>query len=128
MVYFLAIRILFMCLYAMGISVRFIPETGTPPSYRELSATGLDAEKAKLYIYGGRSKVLYGDMREFNFTSKKWNEIYPASVFNPGPRSNAYMIKLQNQRKFVLFGGDNSSGLISDVWVYEIDNERVLLI
>jgi hypothetical protein len=64
----------------------------------------------------------------FDLTTRSWNEMHPASVMRPGPRSGAYLTILEESRHLVLFGGDTDSGPISDVWVYDMDSEIVKFI
>jgi hypothetical protein len=116
--------------YVGALSVSYIPETGTPPPRRALSGLVYDASSSsnKVYIYGGRSEVIYGDMWEFDLTKKTWSEMHPASVMKPGARSSPFLTMLEESRQIVLFGGDTESGPISDVWVYDLDSEIVIFI
>ena len=118
-----------MNLYAEAISTKLIPETGTPPSPREVSGLVVDSDGKYLYIYGGRSDIKHSDMWKFDLTTPTWTKIHPASVLTPGPRSSSFMTTLKDDRsKILLFGGDNSNGPISDVWIYDTDNESVIYI
>lgn len=60
-----------------GISVKLIPETGTPPSPRELPGLTSDLSGKNLYIYGGVSENKSSDMWKFDLESKRWTQIYP---------------------------------------------------
>ena len=111
-----------------AIDVKLVPKTGTPPSPRELPGFTVDSSSRKLFIYGGRLGNMYDDLWEFDLDTQRWTEIHPGVVLTPGPRSDAFMRVLQNQREILLFGGDTSTGPISDVWLYDIENESVIYI
>lgn len=121
-------KILFLIAYTSALSVNYVPESRTPPPQRELLGLAHDSTSNKVYIYGGRSEVIHGDMWEFDLTTKSWNEIHTASVISPGARSAAYLTILEESSQIVLFGGDTESGPISDVWLYDIDSEIVKFI
>lgn len=117
--------ILFSALYADALSVNLFPQSGTPPSPRELPGVTLDSLGKNLYVYGGISQIKHDDMWKYDLTSKRWSQIYAGSVLTPGRRSNAFMTALKDQQKLVLFGGDTSTGPASDVWVFDLENESV---
>jgi hypothetical protein len=109
--------------------VDYVPKSGTPPPARELPGLTFDSKENKVYIYGGRSGAIHGDMWEFDINNEFWNEIHPASVINPGARSAAYLTILEEEyRQMVLFGGDTKNGPVSDVWIYDMDNQTVKVI
>lgn len=111
-----------------ALTVSYVPKTGTPPPRRELSGFAYDSTKDKVYIYGGRSEIIYKDFWEFDLTSKIWEEIHPASVNTPGARSSPFITILEESRQVVLFGGNSETGPISDVWIYDLDAEIVMFI
>ena len=113
---------------AISISVKHIPESGTPPSFLSSSALTLDSMGNKLYAYGGRSEKEYGDMWEFDLSTNQLADIQPGSVLTPGMRSNAYLTTLEDRRKILLFGGNLPTGPTSDIWLYDIENESVMFI
>lgn len=120
--------LLTICLSAESVSVKLIPETGSPPSARQKSGLTYDLDSRKLYIYGGRLANRYGELWDFDLLTQRWSEIHPASTLSPGPRSDSYIKYLPEQHKILLFGGDTLSGPTSDVWMYDIVNERVFYI
>lgn len=122
------VRLILISLYTSALSVNYFPKSGTPPPQRELPGVAYDSNK--LYIYGGRSEVIHGDMWNFDLSNESWSEIHPASVINPGPRSGAYLtiLKGEEARQMVLFGGDAISGPVSDVWLYDMNSEMVKFI
>lgn len=112
-----------------SLSVRMIPETGNPPSQREFSGFAIAGTSSKkLYIYGGYSESFTKDMWEFDLTTSRWQELYPTSILTPGPRSQAFITTLQSQNKILLFGGNTESGPVSDLWLYDIENQSVRFI
>ncbi len=112
----------------ISVSVKHIPQSGTPPPFRSLSALTLDSKGNKLYIYGGKYEREYSDMWEFDLSTNQCAEIKPESVLTPGMRSDTYLATLEDQRKIVLFGGNLPTEPTSDVWLYDIENESVIFI
>lgn len=110
---------------ANSISVNMIPETGTPPSYREIPGMVVNTVDNKLYMYGGRYDSILGDMWEFDLTANRWEEIYFKSMISPGPRSSPHLVHLEKEGKILLFGGSTESGPVSDLWIFDIENQSV---
>ena len=109
-----------------SVSVGMIPQAGTPPSYRELS--GLTKFGGSIFIYGGlKDSTILEDMWQFDPQSNIWTEQIASSVLSPGPRSNPYLITLQDQNKILLFGGETKNGPVSDLWLYDITRQSVTL-
>ena len=121
------ILIFLMIRYGETISVKLIPETGSPPPFREVPGFTVDSQSSKLYVYGGGSEVKHSDMWEFDLNTQRWSQIHPGSIYNPGPRSDTFITALQDNKNIILFGGDTDNGPISDVWIYNIENETVIL-
>jgi hypothetical protein len=115
-------------LIVRAISINYSPETRNPPTGRQASGFTLDKFDSKLYIYGGISVSMFSDLWEFDLLTNKWTEIHSPSVLKPGPRSGSFLTRLKAQRKLLLLGGDTSNGPISDIWLYDIDNQTVALI
>lgn len=113
--------------YSKSVSVEYIPQTRTPPSSRKQAGLTINPNGDKLYIYGGKSEYRFSDMWEFDLITKTWSEMHPVSILKPGPRSNAFITSFRDQRKIVLFGGDTSNGPISDIWLFDIENQSVMI-
>jgi hypothetical protein len=115
-----------------GISVSMIPNTGTPPSYRELPGFTHDPDHDKLYVYGGIKDSYLDDLWEFDLKSNTWNEIFYVTTISPGPRSNPQLVFFKDIKdgkdKILLFGGDSVRGPLSDLWEFDIENETVMYI
>jgi hypothetical protein len=124
----MSLLVLILSTYAEALTVSYVPKTGTPPPGRELSGFAHDSTYNKVYIYGGRSQIFHNDLWEFDLTTNTWEEIHPASIIGPGNRANTFITVLEDSRQIVLFGGNNDSGPISDVWVYDLDSEVVMFI
>lgn len=119
------LKYLFLALGVCGISVQMIPESGTPPSYREFPGFTINSSNNKLYVYGGYSEIFTDDMWEFDLSTNRWNELHTTSVITPGARSDSFLVPLKNQAKILLFGGQTKSGPTSDLWLYDIPNQSV---
>jgi hypothetical protein len=109
---------------ALAVSVSMIPKSGTPPPIRDLPGLALNEEANKLYIYGGRNVSPLDDMWEFDLATETWREIYYTSSISPNPRSEPYLISL-NSGQMLLFGGNTKSGPVSDLWMFDIENQYV---
>ncbi len=120
--------LLTICLSAEAVSVKLIPETGSPPSARQISGLTYDSDSRKLYIYGGRLANRFDELWSFDLLTQRWSEIHPSSTLSPGPRSDSYIKYLPGRGKILLFGGDTVKGPTSEVWLYDIARERVFYI
>jgi hypothetical protein len=72
--------LLMICLSAESVSVKLIPETGSPPSARQISGLTYDLDSRKQYIYGGRLANRFGELWSFDLLTQKWSEIHPSST------------------------------------------------
>lgn len=109
-----------------SVSVSMIPHTGTPPSYRVLPGFALSEVTNQLYIYGGRYSSHLEDMWRYDLATNTWHEIHFSSSVSPGPRTEAFLIALDNSRKLLLFGGNSKNGPVTDLWEFDIDNSSVI--
>lgn len=125
MKYSLLVVLSLLSLYCNSISVKLVPETGNPPTPRKLPGFTYDSIDSKLYIYGGVLDSKMHDMWEFDLTTNRWTELHTVSELRPGPRASPFLLRLQDQRKILLFGGDTAYGPISDLWTYDIDYQTV---
>jgi hypothetical protein len=62
------IRLYLLLAYVSALSVNYLPESGSPPPRRELPGLAQDSTANKVYIYGGRSQDIYGDLWEFDIS------------------------------------------------------------
>ena len=109
-----------------GLSVKMIPETGNPPSSRDFPGLTIGGKSSKkLYVYGGYGDSFTDDMWEFDLLTSRWNELYPTSILTPGPRSQTFITTLRSQDKILLFCGNTKNGPVSDLWLYNIENQSV---
>lgn len=110
---------------AASVSVSMIPNTGTPPSVREIPGFALEKGSNKLYVYGGRYESPLDDMWEFDLSTETWREIHSTSSINPGARSDPYLFT-KEPGKLLLYGGNSKSGPVSDLWEFDIANLYVI--
>jgi hypothetical protein len=108
-----------------GISAKLNPETGTPPSSRFLSSLTLNSMENKLYLFSGYDISYRDDFWEFDLKTQKWREIYPTSSVKPLPRKGSTIISLESERKILLYGGVTKYGPVSDLWLFDIEQESV---
>jgi hypothetical protein len=94
---------------------------------RKQSSITYDSISNSLYIYGGYHSVdeYFDDMWKFNLNTNTWEEIHSPSPLTPGPRFDARMKVLKNERSILLYGGTTMRGPISDLWLFDIDNFMV---
>jgi N-acetylneuraminic acid mutarotase len=115
-------------LFSKSIKISHIPPTDSPPSKRQSLAGTYNQVNKTLYIYGGiNGSTFLDDMWEFNFDTKKWKEIHSPSVLSPGPRSSPFIQILPEAKSILLFGGINEKGPLSDLWIFNLDNNIVIL-
>ena len=108
-----------------SISVNLIPNTGTPPSYREYPSLSLDSYENKLYVFGGNYIYPKDEMWEFDLATKRWSEIHFTSSLNPSARYKSPLFSLEDSRKLLLFGGVTKQGPVSDLWLFDIEHHAV---
>lgn len=106
-----------------AVSVKLIPDSGTPPSYRDYPSITFNDYQNKLYILGGYYVSPKDDMWEFDIAKKTWREIYPTSSVNPLARYASTLISLGE--KILLYGGITKYGPVSDLWLFDIEQESV---
>jgi hypothetical protein len=95
------------------------------PFRRCLHESVFDAKSGRMILFGGCSSpdgpCPRGDLWSFNVTGRSWTEMDPETI-KPSPRSNPGLVG-DNAGHALLFGGNTSSGPISDLWLYDIDND-----
>lgn len=114
-------------LFTNSLKTSHIPPTDNPPTMRQSLAGTYNWDNRTLYIYGGvKGSTLLDDMWEFNFDTNQWKEIHSPSIFVPGPRSSPFIQILPDAKTILLFGGMNEKGPLSDLWIFNIDNNIVI--
>lgn len=85
-------------------------------------------DKESIYIYGGYNWTSINnlniqnhldDLWKYNIEENIWIQIFHISNENPQARYGA-SIQWIDSRKFILFGGINSSGVLNDLWMFNI--------
>ena len=87
-----------------------------------------------MIVFGGVTAVgKAGDTWRFDMKAQIWDKmdvseddpkISFGNTFHPGPRSEMQAVAIGDQ--FFLYGGDNGTGPINDLWVYETDTSQCM--
>lgn len=99
-----------------------IPSTGTPPNRRFLSSAVLDSESNELISFGGydfSDSAFSTQISSFSLTSHTWKEVISESTLSPSPFQGTYSY-LRSDRVVLVFFGENSKGIISDVYSFSL--------
>jgi len=89
------------------------------PSPRAGHVMAFDSDRGDMILYGGESQnVLQGDTWVYNETNgASWERVLLLAT-SPPPLSEAAMVYDSARKRFVLFGGVDSSQYFDQTWVY----------
>lgn len=92
------------------------PSFAVEPSSRAHFAFALDTKRNRVYIFGGAADegVILKDLWYYDAASGEWN--YVAQVSTPQARSGAAMVYDPLNDTLLLFGGNNGSENLQDLW------------
>lgn len=98
-----------------------ITATGTPPSPRHGMASIYDPAGDRMLIFGGATNSLLTTNDLFQLTldpTPHWTQLSLPGA--PPTRVNATAIFDEPRRRMIVFGGQGSSGLLNDVWAFNL--------
>ena len=89
------------------------------PIKRCLHRCAFDPETNSLLLFGGQSNVtpILGDLWSYDPSRKEWTELLPEGE-TPMPRFLSSMVRDQNSKRLLLFGGSTLDGREDDLWSY----------
>ena len=93
--------------------------TGTLPSGRYASCGIYDSFQDKLIIFGGYCRgtpkdSITNETWALDFDTQEWDSLNTTN--NPSPREYATAVYDTVNHRMIVFGGDNTTGNLSDVW------------
>jgi len=93
--------------------------TGTLPSSRYASCGIYDSYQDKLIIFGGYCRgtpkdSITNETWALNLATQQWDSLNTTN--NPSPREYATAVYDTVNHRMIVFGGDNATGNLSDVW------------
>jgi hypothetical protein len=94
---------------------------GTPPD-PSLILPGLaySTNNQKIYLIGGISSTGYNsDLYVYDYPTNTWSLINPAGGVKPPARYRHAFAYDSTNNIFLLYGGQNASGILNDTWVYD---------
>ena len=115
--------IFLLLLIAEGFDISKIPASGVPPSRRFQTLTVFDADLNRLITFGGYDAGVnsyLSSITTFDLTTYTWGIISPESSLNPPP-SGPVGVFLTSNRKLLTFFGQNTAGLSSDVYSFDLN-------
>ncbi len=95
----------------------------TPPSAREGASMAFNPSSGQIILFGGDgSSGLLNDTWAFNTldNANTWTNLNPSHA--PTARYGASMDFNPSNGQMILFGGNDESGLVSDTWQFEAQN------
>ena len=96
-----------------------VSASDTRPIKRCLHQCAFDPETNSLLLFGGQSNVtpILGDLWSYDPSRKEWTELLPEGEA-PMPRFLSSMVRDQNSKRLLLFGGSTLDGREDDLWSY----------
>jgi hypothetical protein len=107
--------------HALGNAVAWSQETTSPPPSARSGASGVyDSARDRMIVFGGRTgfSSWVGDVHALDFGTNVWQPITPSGT-PPDARSEHAAIYDPVGDRMILFGGQNGSGALGDVWQLE---------
>ncbi len=110
--------------FVRGVWTPLVTDLEAAPSARAGASLAYDANASELILFGGVGPTGYlGDTWTFTNTTfpyANWTQVVvPVS---PSPRAESAMAYYPPQQLVVLFGGENSTAILGDTWVYSPGN------
>ena len=90
----------------------------TPPSRptgRFFASSFVDRSNRFLVFGGSTSSGNVNETWAFNFVARQWNQVNAATP--PAPRNGMLGAYIEDEERFLIFGGNSNNGLLNDVWV-----------
>jgi hypothetical protein len=94
--------------------------TGTPPDPSLiLPGMAYDSNAQQVYLFGGLDGTTYSsNLYAYNASSNTWTLISPLGGVEPPGRYRTNFAYDSTHNIFLLYGGQNASGVLGDTWVY----------
>jgi hypothetical protein len=93
---------------------------GTPPtSGGDFSAMAYDSANRRVYLFGGNTGNSFtNDLYTYDVASNTWTKLAPSGTL-PSPRQLSGFAYDSTDNLFLMFGGQDSTGVLTDTWVYD---------
>ncbi|MDI6757580.1 MAG: kelch repeat-containing protein, partial [Endomicrobiia bacterium] len=92
------------------------PSFAVEPSSRAHFASALDTKRNRVYIFGGQAEgVLLADLWYYDAAAGEWNDVAQVSTI-PSARYGSALVYDPVADTLLLFGGNNDSANIGDLW------------
>jgi N-acetylneuraminic acid mutarotase len=91
---------------------------GDAPSARDSHALVYDPDTALIYLFGGFTEQVVGDMWAYDPAANTWTELRPAGEM-PAARDRHRMVYDPVRRQVLLFGGWLDDYCVDDTWAYD---------
>lgn len=86
-----------------------------------LPAVAYNSSNQKVYLFGGRDGTTYNSsLYAYDVPSNTWTLIMPANGVTPPGRYRTNFAYDSTNNIFLLYGGQNVSGVLGDTWVYDV--------
>jgi hypothetical protein len=108
-----------------ALSVRYLPNEGTPPPAQQRASLTFDSKSNILYFYGGISIEYQSNILRFDLNARKWTQLNNSSWISPGQRYNGFITIREESGEIILFGGISDNGPTLGVWNYKKVDEAV---
>lgn len=119
---------------SQSIEINYIPSTKTPPSGRTNPLLIFHESLNSIILFGGQQDSEFlSDLHIFSLTLNYWTYIIPITQNYPGnqytdPRSSSGGFASKTTEKFYIFGGISEKGPLNDLWEFNIETQKWLLL
>jgi len=102
--------------------VQMFPSGAVPDPSLALPGLAYSTAAQQVYLFGGQSEssgTYSNDLYVYDYPTNSWTLINPVGgIMPPGRNAHAFAYDSTNNI-FLLYGGENASGVLSDTWVYD---------
>ena len=114
----------FLCfLPVKSLKISEIPSSGAPPPHKNNLSGVYDPEEFRIITFGGAnldSNILSSTLDSFNLLNNTWDKSIPTSYLTPPPLESSRLY-LRSDRKLLLFFGETTSGVNSEVYTFDLN-------
>jgi len=92
---------------------------GTPPTTSGFYGIAYNSSAHKIYLFGGQAGAGYSnDLYTYDVPSNTWTKLNPTGTL-PSPREWMGFAYDSTNNVFLMFSGQNASGVLNDTWIYD---------
>jgi N-acetylneuraminic acid mutarotase len=90
------------------------------PEARSAHASGYSTKEDKILVFSGSFGGLFNETWKYDPSNNSWERLAPPQA--PAARAQGRIVYLPDHDRFILFGGQTASTLLSDTWEFDPKN------